>query len=89
MIFLPSNLHRLRTLRKMACEDVALCLGLKRSSLSGYENGRSEPKLQVLLDLSRFYRVPVDTLLTADLRTWSVFDIEKMQRQNDQERKGA
>ena len=40
---------------------------MKRSVIGAYEEGRSEPKLNLLQDICRYFKVSIDDLLTKDL----------------------
>lgn len=66
-IHLPSNLKHMRSRRGVSQDVVATALDIKRSSYIGYENGTAEPALGLLVRMSRYYRVPLDQLLTEDL----------------------
>jgi len=57
------NLKLLRTRKKMSQEDLAMEIGIKRSSLSGYENGAAEPDFETLIRISAFFHIPLDKLL--------------------------
>lgn len=64
-----SNLKLLRKRRKLSQEDLALALDTKRSTLSGYENGTSEPNMELLIRISDHFHVSLDKLLKVDLST--------------------
>jgi len=61
------NIKLLRKRRSRTQDDIALALNMKRSTLSGYENGVAEPGIEALLALSKYFKISVDTLLTVDL----------------------
>jgi len=61
----------LRRRLKLTQEEVADDLEMKRSTLSGLENNISQPTVKALMDLSRYYRISVDTLLKIDLTSIS------------------
>lgn len=52
-------------------------LGIKKGTLSNYELGKTEPKFNTLLDLSNFFRLTLDELLTVDLTQKESSDITK------------
>lgn len=57
---------RLNALREISGEkqrDVANAIGVNVITLSGYEVGRSEPNLEVLVRLADFYKVSLDYVL--------------------------
>jgi transcriptional regulator with XRE-family HTH domain len=74
---LGENLKLIRKQNKKSQEEVASDLGLTRSSYSGYENGIAEPNIETLLALSKYFGVPIDSLLTKDFsqfnpEEWSI-----------------
>lgn len=68
MSYLKSNLPYLRRLWKLSQEGLAEKLNCTRSRIGAYEEGRSEPPLDLLIDISNFFDVPIDTLVRMDLR---------------------
>jgi transcriptional regulator with XRE-family HTH domain len=63
------NIKLLRKRRGRTQDDIAIALNMKRSTLSGYENGVAEPGIEALLALSKYFKISVDTLLSIDLST--------------------
>lgn len=64
---LAQNLKLLRKAKNMSQEEVAEILGIKRTSLSGYENGTAEPSVEGLLKISDFFKISLDQLIKSDL----------------------
>ena len=81
--FFSSNIKFLRRRRGRTQDDVAFALGMKRSTLSGYENRVAEPGMDVLLAFSDYYRIAVDTLLRVDLSTLSESQLSQLERGAD------
>ncbi len=63
------NIKLLRKRRGRTQDDISIALSMKRSTLSGYENGVAEPGIEALLALAKYFKISVDTLLTVDLGT--------------------
>lgn len=62
--------NKLKSLRKsvdMTQDDVALLLGMNRTSFSKYENGAANPPLSVLRKLAKLYAVPIEYLIHDDV----------------------
>ena len=70
-MYLKSNLKLLRKRKGRTQDDVAFTLGMKRSTLSGYENGVAEPGVEILMALSGYYKIAIDTMLTVNLELLS------------------
>ncbi|WP_179343228.1 XRE family transcriptional regulator [Winogradskyella ursingii] len=62
------NIRHLRTLKKMSQERFADELNWTRSVVGSYEEGRSEPPIERLIDLSNYFDIPIDILVRKDLR---------------------
>ncbi len=67
MVF-ASNIKFLRKRKSRTQDEVAEALGMKRSTLSGYENEVAAPGIPALLQFSDYYHIAVDTLVKVDLR---------------------
>jgi len=89
MSFFPSNIKLLRKRRNRTQDDVATALGMKRSTLSGYENGIAEPGLEALIAFSRYFRVAIDTLVAVDLSALSESQLSELERGFDVYIKGS
>lgn len=63
-----ANIKHLRTLKKLSQERFADELGWSRSMVGSYEEGRSEPPIERLIDLSSYFDIPIDILVKNDLR---------------------
>jgi len=88
-MYFAKNIKFLRKRRNLTQEEVALALKMKRSTLSGYENEISQPTIQALIALSRFYGVAIDTLLTVDLSKLSESQLSQLERGGDVYIKGT
>ena len=59
------RLRQLRAHRGMTLTDVAARTGISKSTLSRLESGQRRPSLELLLPLTKTYRVPLDDLVGA------------------------
>jgi len=64
---IAKNIHFLRKKQKLTQEQLAEALDITRSRVGSYEEGRSDPGIDVLILLSDFYKLPIDALLRHDL----------------------
>ena len=55
-----------RTSSNMTQEEYGLKLGVSRQTVSSWENGRSMPDLQMLIDICNMYHISQDKLLNED-----------------------
>jgi transcriptional regulator with XRE-family HTH domain len=65
---IQANIKHLRSLRKLSQERFADELNWTRSVIGSYEEGRSEPPIDRLIDLSNYFDIPIDILVKKDLR---------------------
>ena len=67
-MLLAKNLRFLRSQAPMTQSELAEKLGLQRTMISAYEDGRSEPKLSSLEIMTRLFQVSMDELLYHDIQ---------------------
>ncbi|MEH0155579.1 LexA family transcriptional regulator [Limibacter armeniacum] len=67
-ILLAKNIRYLRQQLEPKCSQEALgnMLDATRSAISSYEDGRAEPKLELLIEMAKLFKVNVDDLLKID-----------------------
>jgi phage repressor protein C with HTH and peptisase S24 domain len=53
-------------------------IGIKRSLLGAYEEGRADPRLNNLLKISEIYQFSVDTLIGEDLTVYSPEELDRI-----------
>ena len=82
-MYFDSNIKLLRKRKKLTQDEVALLLGMKRSTLSGYENRIAQPGLDILLSFSDYYKIAVDTLLKVDLSKLSEIQLQQLEQGED------
>jgi len=75
-----ANIKLLRKRQKRSQEEIALALDLKRSSLSGYENGTAEPNFTTLMRFSDYFKVTLDKLLKINLSELSESQLSELER---------
>ena len=62
------NIRHLRNIKNLSQELFAEELDWTRSIVSSYEEGRSDPPIERLIDLSNYFNIPIDILIKNDLR---------------------
>ena len=60
------GLKKVRKQRKLNQQRVAMDLNISREALSYYENGKREPSLSLLLDMSKYFNVSINYLITGE-----------------------
>jgi transcriptional regulator with XRE-family HTH domain len=83
MMYFSSNIKLLRKRLGRTQDDIAFSLGMKRPTLSGYENGVAEPPLEALIAFSRHFKVSIDTLVKEDLSKLAESELSQLERGYD------
>ncbi|WP_353779685.1 helix-turn-helix domain-containing protein [Winogradskyella sp. 3972H.M.0a.05] len=64
---ITKNIRHLRRLKNKTQEQFADELGVSRSRIGSYEEGRSEPPISFLEELSNYFNLPIDVIIKNDL----------------------
>jgi transcriptional regulator with XRE-family HTH domain len=88
-MYFASNLKFLRKRRGRTQDDVAVALNLKRSTLSGYENGVAQPGIDILVSFSRYFNLSIDTMLKINIQNLSESQLGELERGYDAYIKGS
>jgi len=62
----PNKLKQCRTQKKMTQQNIADILNVSRKTVSGWENGRSYPDVNLLISISDIFHISVDDLIRDD-----------------------
>jgi transcriptional regulator with XRE-family HTH domain len=81
--YFSSNIKYLRKRKGLTQDEVAAHLGMKRPTLSGYENEVSQPTISALLTFSKFYNIAVDTLLNIEMAILSELQLRQLEQGED------
>jgi transcriptional regulator with XRE-family HTH domain len=82
-MYFTSNIKFLRKRRGRTQDDIAAALNLKRSTLSGYENGVAQPGIDTLVSFSGYFNMSIDTLLKVDMTRLSESQLGELERGYD------
>jgi len=75
---IASNLKELRNIQNISQDSLSKKLGITRSRLGAYEEGRNEPPIELLIKLSNYFHVTVDALIRADFSKTSPASLMKV-----------
>ncbi len=77
-MFFSKNLRFLRERNgKISQEKLAKNIGMTRSAVSSYEDGRAEPKLEVLSAIAQYFNITLDQLINVNLIRMGDVEIEQ------------
>lgn len=88
-MYFTSNIKILRKRKGKTQDDVAFALNLKRSTLSGYENGVAQPGIGILIAFSGYFNMSIDTILKMDMSKLSESQLRELERGYDAYIKGS
>jgi len=86
MSLISNNLKYLRKKENLTQEQMAQQVGIKRSLLGAYEEGRADPRISNLLKFSEIFNLSVDQLIGIDITTENGVDVKsdkKVQTKDD------
>lgn len=78
MSVLSENIRYLRSQLNRSQQKVADHLMITRGRYAKYEDGASEPPLEILVKISRYFHVSIDLLVSVDLRKISLKEIMEL-----------
>ncbi len=67
MTAIGKNIRKIRTVKKLSQAAFAEIFNLARPSVGAYEEERSEPKLETVIQIANYFGISVDSLLTKEL----------------------
>jgi len=67
MSIIGKNIRKIRTVKKLSQAAFAEIFNLARPSVGAYEEERSEPKLENVIQIAHYFGISIDSLLTKEL----------------------
>lgn len=67
MSIIGKNIRKIRTVKKLSQAAFAEIFNLARPSVGAYEEERSEPKLENVIQIANYFGISIDSLLTKEL----------------------
>ena len=83
MVKLNENIRVLRKKLSLTQDQFAQQLGIKRSLIGAYEEGRAEPKLELLQKMAEVFSISVDDLIGKEFSADSALPDKKFSRGKD------
>ncbi len=83
MSFVGQNIKRIRAVRKLSQAKFAELFNLARPSVGAYEEGRSEPKIQTLIEIAHYFGLSIDVLLTKELTVNDLYSFNLLNQKLD------
>lgn len=83
MSHIGQNIKRIRAVRKLSQAKFAELFSLARPSVGAYEEGRSEPKIQTVIDIAHYFGLSIDLLLTKELTVKELYSFNLVNQKLD------
>ncbi|MFY0593410.1 helix-turn-helix domain-containing protein [Roseivirga sp.] len=83
MSFVGQNIKRIRAVRNLSQAKFAELFNLARPSVGAYEEGRSEPKIQTVIDIAHYFGLSIDVLLTKELTVKELYSFNLVNQKLD------
>ena len=83
-----TNIKILRKRQGKSQEEMALELGMNRSTYSGYENNIAQPNLENILRISNYFGLTIEDLITKDFSSFKELEWRILTEQSEARLKG-
>ncbi|MEI6865158.1 LexA family transcriptional regulator [Flavicella sp.] len=64
---IAKNIRHLRKIKNLTQEQLSEDMSVTRSKIGSYEEGRSDPPIDMLINFSNYFKLPIDVLIKNDL----------------------
>ncbi len=62
-----SNIRKIRTVKGISQSQFAELFSLNRARIGAYEEGRAEPKIDVVIEIAKYFSIPLNDIFVKDL----------------------
>jgi transcriptional regulator with XRE-family HTH domain len=81
--FIGKNIRKIRQAKKISQAEFAGLFNLARPSVGAYEEGRSEPKIETIIQIAKYFRISIDVLLTRELTIAEIYSFDQVKEKLD------
>ncbi|WP_430813867.1 helix-turn-helix domain-containing protein [Carboxylicivirga sp. RSCT41] len=67
MSYFGSNIRKIRSIQKISQTEFAEIFDLSRASVGSYEEGRAEPKIDLINRVAKYFSITIDELINKEL----------------------
>ena len=82
--YIGQNIKKIRQAKNISQSEFAALFQLSRPTVGAYEEGRTEPKIETLIEIARYFSISIDVLLTRELDSKDVFSLGLLNKKLDQ-----
>lgn len=73
--YIGENIKKIRQVKRISQAAFASNFNLARPSIGAYEEGRSEPKIDTIIQIANYYGISIDVLLTRQLTVSEILSL--------------
>ena len=77
MSYFGKNIRKIRNAKKISQAAFADLFDLKRGSISAYEEGRAEAKIDTIIEIAGYFQLTLDQLLRKELTINEIYHIRE------------
>ncbi len=77
------NIKKIREAKKISQAEFAGLFQLARPSVGAYEEGRSEPKIETVIQIANHFSISIDVLLTRKLTLAEIYSFDRLNKKLD------
>ena len=81
--FVGENIRKIRQAKSISQAEFAAILNIGRPSVGAYEEGRSEPKIETLIQIANHFSISIDALLTKQLTVTEIYSFDRLNKKLD------
>jgi transcriptional regulator with XRE-family HTH domain len=81
--FIGQNIKKIRQAKKISQAQFAAQFKLARPSVGAYEEGRSEPKIDTIIQIANYFSISIDVLLTRELSVSEIYSFDLVKEKLD------
>lgn len=73
--YIGENIKKIRQVKRISQAEFSALFHLARPSIGAYEEGRSEPKIDTIIQIANYFRISIDVLLTRKLTVSDIYSM--------------
>ncbi|MEM8894085.1 MAG: helix-turn-helix transcriptional regulator [Bacteroidota bacterium] len=77
------NIKKIREAKRISQAEFAALFQLARPSVGAYEEGRSEPKIETVIQIANHFSISIDVLLTRKLTLAEIYSFDRLNKKLD------
>ncbi len=81
--YVGQNIRKIRLAKNISQSEFAALFQLSRPTVGAYEEGRTEPKIETLIQISSHFNISIDVLLTKELTSKDVYSLGLLNKRLD------